>query len=245
MTTTTAQTQIRTTLLKQADLTNVFVELVPDPRWRERMAAGQPPNMFYSVKGDIQLEADGAVVNAELNLGALNDNGALLLLGIERPNRDGKVRSVLPNSPKGHAIGLQLDADGKPIIKDGVPQTLEPSVSFPSGWSVFHVVKYHVNVDGAKALRLTNVQIAYDGVVDSRGRLCAKVRATSYAIVDGPARLQAAGVAADWTGIGSSQAYAARRNARATAAAAAPMLSAGNVAESLADAAATLGANML
>lgn len=205
----------RISFLAEGMLTNAFVELVPAKNWRERAKAGDKPSMFYSVKGDIV--AGDVVVRGELNIDALSEDGEPMSLGIERESRAGELLALLPYDPKGHAAIVPNDAEGKPVLKDGVPVITEAIGDLPKGWSPSHCVKFRVNTDGAKALLLKGVKFAYDEASTASGHPCARLRAESFTVVDGPKRLAASGPVLGFGKVGASAGYqsAARKTAAA------------------------------
>jgi hypothetical protein len=214
----------RISFLKEGVVINPFVELVPARNWAERAAAGLPPSLFYSVKGDVIVGDD--VVRVEINIAATDEQGVLKALGLEREDRNGNTLVVLANEPKGHAIMLvsAQDANGRtvPVIQDGHPVALNPA-QVPAGWPVEACCKFRVNSDGQKALKVTNLRLAYDEATTAGGHACAKGQIESFAVVAAPPRVAAAGAPVAFGKIGSAPAYqaAARRTAVAAPAPAA------------------------
>lgn len=212
------------TFLKEGTVINPFVELVPAGNWADRAAAGLPPSMFYSVKGDVVV--GDIVVRTEINIAATDEQGVLKALGLERADRNGNTLVVLANEPKGHAIMLvsTQDATGRtvPVIQDGHPVALNPA-QVPAGWPIEACCKFRVNADGTKALKVTNLRLSYDDAETRGGHPCAKGQIESFEVIDAPPRVAAKGEAVTFGKIGAAPAYqaAARRTAAAAPAPAA------------------------
>ena len=188
-------------ILDRAVISRLFVEVVPF-RWAERLAAGQPPSMFYSIKGDVAIGS--TLVRGEIQLDALDGEGRLIPLGVE--SKTGIPYRAVPTEGKSPAALTATEVvdnagvsrvmvamrDGQPVLVDArVPAEL------PGPWNRGHLVKWHVSCDPALAVELTGVEIRYKDVRTADGLTCADMRLTgSYAIVQGPPRAQARGGAA-------------------------------------------------
>jgi hypothetical protein len=189
-----------------ATMSDLFIELVPSSRWRERLAAGEKPSMFYSVSGNIVV--GDAVVRAEIALQATDVNGGLLLI-------DGLTNGEFTLRPVGQQKGFAAanpDALGNIRLKsDGTPDIVG---ELPAGWQGYHVLKAVAHRVSGKTLRLSGVRLSYDGVNTKTGHACAKAQADGYEVVDAPQ-----GLAATGTPVAAPKfAAAARRSAPAVAA---------------------------
>ena len=189
-----------------ATMSDLFIELVPSSRWRERLAAGEKPSMFYSVSGN--LVVSDLVVRAEIALQATNADGGLLLI-------DGLTNGEFTLRPVGMQKGFATanpDADGNVKLRpDGTPDIVG---ELPVGWAGYHVLKAVAHRISGKTLRLSGVRLSYDGVTTKTGHHCAKAQAEGYEVVDAPA-----GLAATGTPVAAPKfAAAARRSAPAVAA---------------------------
>lgn len=192
--------------VSSAVMSDLFIELVPSTRWRERLAAGEKPSMFYSVSGN--LVAGNNVVRAEVAVQATNADGALLPI-------DGLTNGEFTLRPIAQQKGFAAanpDADGNVKLRpDGTPDIVG---ELPAGWQGYHVLKAVAHRRSGKTLRLSGVRLSYEGAVTKTGHACAKAQADGYEVVDAPAGLAATGapVAAP------KFAAAARRNSTAVAA---------------------------
>lgn len=215
----------KTTLPTAAEsitLHDVSLELVPGKNWQERAKEGRA-SMFFSASGDAVVA--GQTLHVTVNLPAVDADGDLTLLGIEKPNKDGIVYRVKASDAQsgfakikckveGGKLVPELDADGQPVFLPG------QEIATPDGtpFDLRYGVKSLVNTDGSKTLRLTGVSLADDAAATREGFACVKVtHYESCEVVDKPARV-AAGAKAPAFGRFGAQAQAPRAQGGAEAA---------------------------
>jgi len=186
-----------------AVMSDLFVELVPSSRWRERLAAGDKPSMFYSVSGNIVV--GDAVVRTEIAIQATNADGDLQLI-------DGLTNGEFTLRPVGLQRGFAAvepdEAGNVKLRPDGSPAVIG---ELPAGWQGWHVLKSVAHRIAGKTLRLSGVRLSYDDAVTKSGHACAKAQADGYEVVDAPS-----GLAANGTPVAAPKfAAAARRSSTA------------------------------
>jgi hypothetical protein len=211
------------TFVPRAIARELYIELVPGAgndgagSWRDRLASGMKPSMYYSVACEIP--AGDQIVRAEFNIQATDENGMLLPI-------DGLTNGEFTFCPVKDQVGFAATEPGGEVTKsrkgdkdvvhvklrpDGTPAVIG---ELPAGWAGWNVIKSVAHRVPGMTFLLENVSLSYSGSCSKAGHPFVKARVGSYSIVDAPAGLKASG-----TPIAAPKfAAAARRSAPAVAA---------------------------
>jgi hypothetical protein len=200
--------------LDEAVLINPYVELVPSRGWRERMAQGLKPSLFFSIRGDIL--AGNETLNIEVQgIQATDADGALRLLGIEHQRAsDGAGYLVCPPQRQKSFAAIVGDEQGNAKLDAAGMPVLAPGEALAEGWEAWQVVKSTVFTQPGKTLKLKGVSLSFKDATTAGGHRCADARIQAYEVVDAP-RIEAAGGKAT---AAPKFGCAARATSRATAA---------------------------
>lgn len=201
---TNLNSSVPSTAIAEAVLSDLYVELVPGARFRERMIAGERPSMFYSISGT--LVAGDQAVRGEFSLQATNEAGELLTI-------EGLTNGEFTFAPvkrqtafaavQGDANGnIALNAEGEPVLLEELAE----------GWAPHNVLKSTAHRIPGKTLKLSNVTLSYEGATTRTGHPCAKLRVGGYAVVD------AVRISADGAVVAKPKFAAAPRRSAASAA---------------------------
>ena len=198
----------------------LYIELVPgkgndgNESWRDRLASGEKPSMYYSISCDIP--AGTQIVRADFNIQATDEDGRLLPIeGLTNgeftfcPVKD--QQTFTATEPGGE---VTKSKSGKDVVHvklrpDGTPAIIG---TLPAGWAGYNVLKSIAHRVSGKTFLLESVSLAYSGGCSREYHPFAKARVGSFSIIDAPAGLSASGTPIAAPVFGA----AARRSAQAT-----------------------------
>ena len=137
-----------------AIMSDLYLELVPSSRWRERLAAGDKPSMFYSASGSIVV--GDSVVHGELAVQATDDDGNLVAI----PGLTTAEFTFRPVAQQKGFAGVVGDDDGNiKLGPDGEPVLI---AELPEGWAAWNVLKSNAKRVPGKTLQLHGIRLSYD-----------------------------------------------------------------------------------